>query len=104
MSVWLDAARQGPGAMTKLTKPTKPKSGREASPGVSGEVLSVKSVLSEGVRLAPSDLFELWEERAAILQFDAGMCRERAESEAARRLGLALSETQTLVESAAKAN
>ncbi|WP_066705370.1 hypothetical protein [Celeribacter ethanolicus] len=104
MSVWLDAARQGPGAMTKLTKPTKLKSGRAAGPGVPGEVLSVKSVLSEGVRLAPSDQFDLWEEGAAILQFDAGMSRERAESEAARRLGLSLFDMQTLVESAAKAN
>ncbi len=84
MSVWLEAARQGPGAMTKLTKPTKPQPGSE----VETEVLSVKSVLSEGVRLAPSDLYELWEERAAILQFDAGMSRDRAESEAAKRHGL----------------
>ncbi|WP_226550778.1 hypothetical protein [Celeribacter naphthalenivorans] len=100
MSIWLDAARQGPGAMTKLTKPTKPQSG----PGASGEVLSVKSVLSEGGELTPSDLFDLWEERAAILQFDAGMSRERAEREAARRLGLSLRAMQTLVERAAKAN
>mgnify|MGYP007028113788 CR=1 FL=1 len=98
MSVWLDAARRGPGAMTKLTKPTKPKPGSE----VEAEVLSVKSVLSEGVELTPSDLFDLWEERAAILQFDAGMRRERAESEAARRLGLTLPEMQALVESATK--
>ncbi len=40
------------------------------------------------LRLTPSDLLDVWEERAEILQFDAGMSRERVESEAARRLGL----------------
>lgn len=34
------------------------------------------------VRRLSDDLFELWEERAAVLEFDAGLARDLAEARA----------------------
>lgn len=70
-------ARHGP----KPTKPTKPGFDPACLPW--GKVLSVKSVLSQ--QLQPDQ--DAFEERAAILEFDAGMARDAAENTAARAQG-----------------
>jgi len=85
MTRWLQAAQRASEVRTKPTKPTKP------SPE---GVLSEKSVLSRGENdLTPEALArDLYEERAAIRQFDGGQDRETAEraawSEARRAAGI----------------
>ncbi len=79
MTRWLQAARRESVAGTKPTKPTEPSPER---------VLSEKSVLSGGEKLpapemTPAELArDLYEERAAIREFDGGQDRAEAEREA----------------------
>lgn len=81
MSRWLRAAQGIPEPATKPTKPTQP---APTPPGATErDVLSVKSVLSAGVIPDP----DIFEERAAIHEFDAGMTRAEAEDMAARAQG-----------------
>jgi hypothetical protein len=77
MTRWLQAAQRASEAGTKPTKLTEP------SPE---GVLSEKSVLSEGVRadpvpeMTPDELArDIFEERAAIREFDGGQTRAEAE-------------------------
>lgn len=78
MTRWLHAAQRASEAGTKLTKLTEP-------PSI--EVLSEKSVLSGGEtpltrdpEITPDDLArDLYEERAAIREFDGGQDRAEAE-------------------------
>lgn len=89
MTRWLQAAKRASEAGTKLTKPTKPHC---------SEVLSVKSVLSRGGNapapaMTPEELArDIFEERAAIREFDGGQDRETAEraawAEARRAAGI----------------
>lgn len=67
MGRWLEAAKRYSEPLTKLTKPTKPQ-----MPAPEWEVLSVKSVLSEPIETD-------FEERAAIVEYQAGVPREWAE-------------------------
>ena len=88
MTRWLQAARVRQSPETKPTELTKP----QTSPRPEG-VLSVKSVLSEGVQPDPAQLallLDRWEERAAIREFEAGQTRANAEAAAAREVGLSL--------------
>lgn len=87
------------GLATKPTKPTEPK-----LPGDDPGVLSVESVLSgkgypvvvpEAAPVNPDtrrELWDDWEERAAIREYDGGQPREVAEREAAREVGLSVRE------------
>jgi len=86
MTVWLNVARKGPRALAELTKPQSSQPDRD--------VLSVKSVLSYEGHPTTADIFDLWEERAAIREYDGGQSRESAERDAAKRLGVPLSEVR----------
>lgn len=88
MTRWLHVARGAQSPATKPTELTKPQ-----DPYHTEGVLSVKSVLSEGEAPDPAQLaliLDLWEERAAIREYDAGQGRAEAEAYAAGEIGLPL--------------
>ena len=47
-----------------------------------GVVKPSDEILAALVALLSDDLFELWEERASVLEFDAGLSRDLAEARA----------------------
>ncbi|WP_156102983.1 hypothetical protein [Thioclava atlantica] len=83
MTRWLAAARA---PQTRLTKPT------ELTNPQSSEVLSVLSVLSGH----PEVMLDLWEERAAVREYEGEEPRVQAEHNAARAMGLTLEEIYAL--------
>lgn len=98
MTRWLQAARGAQPPATQLTELTKP----QDLPRSEG-VLSVKSVVSEGAKPDPAQLaqiLDLWSERAAICEYEAGHSRKEAEARAAREMGLPLTHLHQIAQEA----
>lgn len=98
MTRWLQAARGAQPPATQPTELTKPPD----LPRPEGD-LSVKSVLSEGAKPDPAQMaliLDLWSERAAIREYEAGQSRSEAEARAARELGLPLAQLRQIAREA----
>lgn len=98
MTRWLQAARGAQTPATQSTELTKP----QDLPRPEG-VLSAKSVLSKGAKPDPAKLaqiLDLWSERAAICEYEAGHNRTEAETAAAREIGLQLAHLHQIAQEA----